>query len=319
MLICLQSVAADVRRRTTGNVRCIRLLKSAATMIMKCPGLRAFTKSPNSTTFPRLWHTGSVTSAESRPQLCRRFQTASWRWRICESHASEGFLRRLESPHQMLKPPAQPVERTPPRTGAELVRSTLPEFPLRPLFIKHYKPAPLWTSLKGLFRRSRARRAFENGLGLQRLGFHTALPVAFGERRLWLWLREAFFICEEVPQAVTLKHYFGTVSDSRQRRLLLRTLARQMAALHNAGFSHGDPNPQNFMVSNSDCRTLVLIDLDALRWQRFFTFQAAVSNLRILLRRSSLPGSAHLRFAVEYARARSPRLSARKVVQAIGR
>jgi hypothetical protein len=275
-------------------------------------------KSPNSTTFPWFWHTGSVTFAESQPQRCRRFQTASWRWRICESHASPEFLRRLDSPHQLLKPPAQPIERTPPRTGAELVRLILPESPSRPLFLKHYKPAPLWTSLKNLFRQSRARRAFENALCLQSLRLRTAPPVAFGEHRRWLWLHEAFFICEEVPQAVTFHDYYATVTDLTQRRLLLRTLARQMAALHNAGFSHGDPNARNFMVSISDCHTLVLIDLDALRRQRFFTLRAAARDLRNMLRRSTLPVSGNLRFAVEYARARSPHLSARKVVQAIG-
>lgn len=218
----------------------------------------------------------------------------------------------------MLKPPAQPVERVPPRTGAELVRLTVPESPSRPLFVKHYQPTPFWVSVKNMFRPSRARRAFENGLCLQRLGFRTAQPVAFGEHRRCFWLREAFFICEEVAQAVTFHHCFGTVSDPGQRRLLLRTLARQMAALHNANFSHGDPNGKNFMVSNSDFHNLVLIDLDALRPQRNLTLRAAVRDLRNLFRRSTLPERANLRFAIEYARARSPRLSARKVVEAVG-
>jgi hypothetical protein len=259
-----------------------------------------------------------VTANESTTSPSRPVQTGPWRWRIAPGCAHPDFLSRLSSPQQLLQPPAEPIERIPPRSATELVRRTLPEWPAQPLFVKHYKPGTFWNTCKDVFRRSRARRAFENALRLQRLGLRTAPPVAFGEHRCWLWLREAFLICEEVPQADTLYHFYQGCSDPRQRLTALRSLARQMAALHNARLTHADPHALNFLVSRSDCQNLVLIDLDALRRQRWFTFRNAIRDLRKMLQRSPLPPRLHLRFAVDYARARSPRLSARRLVLALG-
>jgi hypothetical protein len=260
-----------------------------------------------------------MTSAVSNDLVSEPCLIGPWRWRIAVGFAHPDFLLRLSSPQQLLQPPAEPIERVPPRTATKLVRRTLPEYPAQPLFIKHYKSSKIWNRCKDVFRRSRARRAFENAFRLQKLGISTAPPVACGERRYWLWLNEAFLICEEVPHAETLHRFYQDCSDPRLRLAALRTLARQMAELHNAGFSHADPHALNFLVSRADCRNLVLIDLDALRQPCWFTFHSAVRDLRNMLRRSPLSARAHLRFAVEYARARAPRLSARKIVQSLGR
>lgn len=240
-----------------------------------------------------------------------------WRWWVNKSFNAPQFLERLAAPQNLLLPPAQPVERIPPRTATELVRLILPES-AQPLFIKHYKPGKFWDTCKDCFRRSRARLAFENALLLQQLNIRTATPVAFGERRRWLWLQEAYLICEEVPQAITLNHLYLDWPAPWHSLTTVRSLARLMAALHNARLSHSDPHARNFLVSNSDCQNLVLIDLDKLHLQKWFGFRTAVRDLRKMVLRSPLPARMHLRFAVEYARARSPRLSARKLVSALG-
>jgi hypothetical protein len=273
---------------------------------------------PNSTTFTNSCHTNSMTSAVTRPPAISAIQYGAWNWRVGTDFAPPALLPRLAAPHQLLQPPAESITRQPPRTATELVRLSLPELPAQPLFIKHYKPGTFWNNCKDIFRRSRARRAFENALTLQTLGLRTASPLAIGENRRWLWLREAFLICAEVPQADTLLHFYQVCANPRQRLTALCSLARQIAALHNAGFSHADPHALNFLVSAGNCRDIVLIDLDALRRQRCFLFRAAVRDLRKMLQRSPLSARANLRFAAEYARARSPRVSARKIVQALG-
>ena len=271
-----------------------------------------------STTLDAFCHTDGVTITVSTPSAIESWPIGPWRWAINKTFHDPKFLERLSTPQNLLLPPAEPVERIPPRTTTELVRLVLAEWPARPLFIKHYRPAKLWNTCKDCFRRSRARLAFENALLLQRLNIHTATPVAFGERRQCFFLQEAYLICEEVPRAITLKHFYLGCSDPWQCVTAVRSLARLMAALHNARLSHSDPHDQNFLVSDGHCENLVLIDLDALRPQRWFGFRTAVRDLKKMLQRSPLPARLHLRFAVEYARARSTRLSARKLVWALG-
>lgn len=153
-----------------------------------------------------------------------RVQARPWRWWLAAGFDHPDFVSRLAAPHRLLQPPAEPVERIPPRTATELVRLALPELPAQPLFIKHYMPADFWNTCKDMFRRSRARRAFENALTLQSIGLRTAPPVACGEQRRWLRLREAFLICVEVPQAVTLHDFYRAVTDPRRRLIALVSL-----------------------------------------------------------------------------------------------
>jgi len=250
---------------------------------------------------------------------CREVRLGSWRWRVSEPYARPEFLERLHSPRGLLAPPAVPVERDPPRVGSELVRLTLPDGPGRPLFIKHYRAGRFWNMVKDCFRPSRAELAFTQGLALQRLGLGTATPVAFGERRCARWLCEAILICEEVPRAVTLYEFFPRCADPQLRCRALRALARLMASLHNAGYSHTDPHALNFLIRDGDVGRLVLIDLDAVRPRGLWAGLAARRDLRKMRQRSPLGRWAHLRFAAEYARARSPRLSARELARAVGR
>lgn len=251
--------------------------------------------------------------------LWQQLRTSSWLWLINAKFMDARFLKRLESPQDLLSPPAQPIERTPPRTATSLVRLILPEWPDAPLFVKYYKPRKFWASCKDFFRHSPARRAFENAFLVQQLNLGTAVPIAIGENRRSRLRRDAFLICAEVPNASTLRDYYVACPDRQLRLTLVRSLARTMATLHTARFWHFDPHPLNFLVSGSDCRNLMLIDLDALRRPVWFTFRTALKDLRKMFLRSPLTAREKLWFVVEYCRSRTPCMSARDLVRALSR
>lgn len=251
--------------------------------------------------------------------LWQQLRTSSWLWLINAKFMDARFLKRLESPQDLLSPPAQPIERTPPRTATSLVRLILPEWPESPLFVKYYKPRKLWASCKDFFRHSPARRAFENAFLVQQLNLGTAVPIAIGENSRSLLRRDAFLICAEVPNASTLRDYYVACPDRQLRLTLVRSLARVMARLHTARFSHFDPHPLNFLVSGSDCRNLVMIDLDALRRPVWFTPRTAIKDLKKMFLRSPLTAREELWFAADYCHSRTPRMSAHDLVHALGR
>jgi tRNA A-37 threonylcarbamoyl transferase component Bud32 len=236
------------------------------------------------------------------------------RWQINRAFASPAFMERLGVPETLFAAPAEPLKRDPVPRSTYLVRAHLPEHPTT-FIIKRYRSKNLWDSVKDLFRPSRARRAFERAFLLQQHNIPTATPIAAGEKRCCRWLRESYLISAEIPNVCTLWDAKRTTKDPRQTRLFVRELAATMARLHDAGFSHSDPNLANFLVCGDDGRSprLVVIDLDNVRPCRRVSLRRAAKDLRRLLRVRISPRE-RLWFVAQYCRARARRLRARQVI-----
>jgi serine/threonine protein kinase len=154
---------------------------------------------------------------------------------------------------------------------------------------------------------------------LQQHDIPTAIPVAAGEKRRWRWLCESYLISAEIPNVRTLWDAKIIAQDARQTRLFVKQLAATMARLHDAGFSHSDPNLANFLVCGhgSGPVQLVVIDLDNVRPCRRVSLRRAVKDLRRLLRVRISPRE-RLWFVVQYCRARRQPLRARQVISLLG-
>ena len=244
---------------------------------------------------------------------CERCAEGKFVWFINREFLTPELRRRLADPDALMKHPAVPIARRdglPRVTG--LVRTRLPELPGKGLIIKRYAPRSRWSTFKDIVRPSRARRAFQCAFSLRERGIVTPIPVAVGERRCCRWLREAVLISEEIPEAQTAfewrEHSRGRFAKHRLARGLARTLAR----LHNAGFTHSDPNFSNFLVRPAvdPSRELVVIDWDGIRSRGFVSLQAAASDLYRLVR--YMEPSERLWFSAQYSRSRNPRLDARE-------
>jgi hypothetical protein len=237
------------------------------------------------------------------------------RWQVNRAFASAAFTKRLCAPEALFASPAEPLTRDAVPRFTQLVRTRLPEHPATPFIIKRYRSKNFWDAVKHLFRPSRARRAFERAFLLQRHNIPTAIPVAAGEKRRCRWLCESYLISIEIPDVRTLWDVKRLTKDPRHTRLLVRQLATTMARLHDAGFSHSDPNLANFLVCGDDARSveLILIDLDNVRPRGRVSLRQAAKDLRRLLRVRISPRE-HLWFVAQYSRARAKRLPSRQMI-----
>ena len=242
-----------------------------------------------------------------------RVRSGKFIWWVNREFLKSEVRARLAEPETLMSPPAEPVPRRDalPRV-TELVRTLWPELPEAGVIIKRYRARGLWQQLKDVVRPSRARRAFERALVLTHLGIATPKPIAVGERRCCRWLGEAYLISEEVQDTQTVWEHRQSSTRAAAKRILARALARTLALLHNAGFSHSDPNFSNFLVRGplGLSRELIAIDLDGIEKVGYISVRAAAKDLYRLVRYME-PGE-RLWFVAEYCRDREPRLDPRE-------
>jgi hypothetical protein len=126
-------------------------------------------------------------------------------------------------------------------------------------FVKRHYYAPWRKRIRGMFRgtffgahRGRAEYRWLNTL--RSLGIPAVRPVAWGVRRTAHFVSACFLITEEVPEAVNLTTFAGEVAAGRrslseaQRAAMVHRLAEQVAAMHAAGFAHGQLFWRNILV-----------------------------------------------------------------------
>src|SRR5688572_23002082 len=94
-----------------------------------------------------------------------------------------------------------------------------------PLVVRRMNYGRLRHRLKDFFRASRARRAFDRGLDLERAGFPTPRMLAVAEVRRFRWPMAAYVISDEVPAARTL------AAAVRKPGVNLRLLTERLAAV----------------------------------------------------------------------------------------
>ena len=230
--------------------------------------------------------------ALSRPWA--QFKAGSIIWWINRNFDSPQLRRRLETPDQLMADGLLARDSAP--RNPQVARA---EWEGIKVYIKRYRP-----SVKNLFRASRARRAFECAFALNAQGIRTPPPIAVGESGS----KDAFLITEEVSKAKTFFELRALAGNRAQTRILMRLLARTLARLHDAGFSHSDANFSNWLVSGKE---LVAIDLDGVRKVRSVSANVAAKDLYRIVRYMSPYERAW--FIAQYCRAREHRLDAHKL------
>lgn len=132
--------------------------------------------------------------------------------------------------------------------------------------------------LKDLVRPSRALRGFRQAYHLELAGLPTARVIAAAERRVLGLLLRSYLLMEEIPGAVMLRRLLR--EGQRPGPDLLRAAALLIARLHDEGFTHGDLNERNLLLTPSG--GLFLIDLDALHYAGTVADPDAARDLRRL-------------------------------------
>ena len=114
------------------------------------------------------------------------------------------------------------------------------------------------------FRKSKARRAFENGQQLRARGFQTPRPVAYMEERTAGTISQVYYVCE-FTDAEAIRPRL--IEQEPFDEALATAYARFVATLHEAGVLHRDLNPTNVLYreQEGDYR-FELIDINRMRF-----------------------------------------------------
>ncbi len=171
------------------------------------------------------------------------------------------------------------------------------------LVVKRYERCGVWRGIVyGLFRRSKARRAYEHAVRLRALGIGTPEPVAWVECRRRGLLRDAYSVTRRSDRR-PLSRAAEAYPDPGAAEVL-DAVARFAARLHEAGVCHDDFNHGNILwdrdPATGDCR-FELIDINRMR---FFRRPLSARRSMVSLRRLSCPPEAFLYLLDRYARHR---------------
>ena len=145
----------------------------------------------------------------------------------------------------------------------------------RQIFLKRYNFKGFTDAVKNLFRKSRAKRAFEGALMLERCGISTP-PVIFAcERRIMGILVDSYVATERVEALDLVRHVELNGYDTG---LILR-VAGFVRRLHEMGFVPVDLKGENLFAGED---AIYLIDLDRLKRRRLPGMRIIAKNLSYL-------------------------------------
>jgi Mn2+-dependent serine/threonine protein kinase len=136
------------------------------------------------------------------------------------------------------------------------------------LNVKSYrKPIFLNRVIYTFFRKSKARRAYENALEVSERGFNTPTPIAFIEENSGGLLERSYFISMQCPYSRMLRE-FEDNTDITGREDILQALGAYVAALHKAGILHLDLSIGNILFEKDGAGIhFCLIDINRMKFQ----------------------------------------------------
>ena len=156
---------------------------------------------------------------------------------------------------------------------------------------KRYRPRSWWKAFCWLFRRSRARCAWNSGRELLARGIATARPLAMCEIRRFWFRRTSYLFTEWIEAAENLHLYGWQLADLPIRQRLrsaarcAESLGRLIGRMHSLQIAHRDLKGANLLVAQgntangNDRLQTYLIDLDGVQIRRRLSPARRAANL----------------------------------------
>lgn len=137
----------------------------------------------------------------------------------------------------------------------------------RKFVLKKYKRAGLLNGLiYTLFRKTKARRAYEYALILREKGIDTPRPVAYFEKKRSGIFRDGYFISEFVDMPTLDNDFYGDGFDSEEHQRVAADLSLFTLSLHEKGILPLDYNMTNIMYrKEGDHFRFALIDINRMK------------------------------------------------------
>lgn len=162
--------------------------------------------------------------------------------------------------------------------------------------LKQYKrPTRLNQFAYTFFRKSKARRAYEYALRMQKLGFETAAPVAYVEIFSQGLFHTGYFLSEFIPHPLLS----SLREEDGEYKKILEDFAAITVEMHRKGIFNLDMNPGNVFFYKSEGKyRFALIDINRIRFRRRLTRNDCIEVFKHL---DNLPPPALSVVLVHYA------------------
>ncbi|MDT0687089.1 lipopolysaccharide kinase InaA family protein [Autumnicola psychrophila] len=132
------------------------------------------------------------------------------------------------------------------------------------------------------FRKSKARRSFENANYLLSHNLKTPVPVAYAEAP-GLLFTESFYVCEQIPYDLTFRELIHE-PDYPQREEILRAFTQFTFRLHENNVNFLDHSPGNTLIqTNNGNFEFYLVDLNRMKFEPL-NFEERMKNLHRITR-----------------------------------
>ncbi len=165
-----------------------------------------------------------------------------------------------------------------------IVRVTLPN---DAIYVKTCRANTPRSWAREILRPAKARLEFENARSLAKLGIAAIEPLAWGSRSS-TWPGDSVLVTRERKGAEPFLEFLEAKAlalSTTERSAIIREFASFLARLHEAGVTHPDPHPGNFLLEwQSNEPRFALIDLHAIRFGKPLDWPKTRKNLTLLNR-----------------------------------
>lgn len=149
------------------------------------------------------------------------------------------------------------------------------------VMVKSFKVPGLFKRyIYGSFRKSKARRSYENSVKLAQLGIRVPAPIAYAERKVQGQLYESFYFSKFENRTFTVHDVLLKKVEIDQVKLL-QAFTAYTYQLHQKGILHLDLTPGNILVSTTESGfEFSLVDVNRMEFQnRAIPPSRAIENL----------------------------------------
>lgn len=127
------------------------------------------------------------------------------------------------------------------------------------------------------FRKSKARRSFEYGNKLLKLGINTPKPIAYIECNTWFTFLNSYYVSEQYDNDFTYRELIYNLDDPNSEEIL-RAFTRFTFKLHENGINFLDHSPGNTLIKKvGDNYEFYLVDLNRMKFHTM-SFEERMKN-----------------------------------------
>lgn len=179
------------------------------------------------------------------------------------------------------------------------------------VFVKQFLFRSFWDFLKHMFRSSRAKRAFDASIMLERYGHKAPLPLVLCEKSIGPFKTQNILVTQKATGTVELRKLLADINVDKSRealkkkRKLIRAFGNTIGKMHSQGIVHGDTRLGNVLVSeNEHDYSFWFIDNEGTRHFKRVSLKKIRKNLVQINIRAKVSSTDRMRFMTSYAQQR---------------